>query len=190
MTLARCLGIWYLTAVNGGRHWDWLQDNRRFILLGYDVLVWFGSIAVFTVLRYMDFAQGFPQRAMVFVTGVAVILQISIGAALGLYRDRYRIGSKDEAIVVVITAILVSALVQLVTLTAPGTRIIALSVPLGAGAMAAMAMVGGRAVWRMMHESAARPAAAEPVLVFGAGNAGSQLVTQMLNDPSSPYLPV
>lgn len=72
----------------------------------------------------------------------------------------------------------------------PGTRIIALSVPIGAGTLAILATVAGRVVWRMLHESTMRPVEAEPVLVFGAGNAGTQLTIQMLNDPGSPYRPV
>ena len=45
---------------------------------------------------------------------------------------------------------------------APGTRIIALSVPIGAGTLANLATVAGRVVWRMLHESTMRPVEAEP----------------------------
>ena len=155
----------------------------------FDAVVWAASISLFTAVRYVD-SPGGVLNAMLFSIGLAVVFQIVIGSALGIYRPRYRIGSKDESLIVVATTLLAALLLQAVSIAAPGSRIIALSVPIGAGAMAVLAAVGGRVTWRMFHESAMRPDEADPVLVFGAGNAGAQLVTQMLLDPSSPYRPV
>ena len=72
----------------------------------------------------------------------------------------------------------------------PTGRLIAVSVPVGAGALAVLGTVGARVLWRILHESTMRPSNSSPVLVFGAGSAGTQLVTNMLTDPGSPYLPV
>lgn len=165
-------------------------QHRRLLLIAYDSLVWLVAIASFTALRYMDTPEGMPRQAMWFSVGIAITLQIAIGAAFGIYRDRYRIGSKDESLAVVSTAFLTAVLLQGISVAAPGTRIIALSVPIGAGTLAILATVGGRVVWRMLHESTMRPVEAQPVLIFGAGNAGTQLTVQMLNDPGSPYSPV
>ncbi len=53
-------------------------------------------------------------------------------------------------------------------------------------------MAAIRWVWRLGHERKLRPTGEDitRVIVFGAGEAGAQLVTTMLRSRSSPYLPV
>ena len=51
-------------------------------------------------------------------------------------------------------------------------------------------MIGFRLVIRSQREGAVRPRTGQRTLVFGAGDAGDQLIRSMLGDPDSPYLPV
>jgi FlaA1/EpsC-like NDP-sugar epimerase len=61
------------------------------------------------------------------------------------------------------------------------------------GGIVALVLTGGvRYVIRVRYERARRPTAADAarVIVFGAGEGGHQVVTAMLRDPTSPYVPV
>lgn len=91
-----------------GHDSGWLVTYRRFLLAGYDSLVWAVCITAFAYLRNMDVTAGGPRRAVVFAMGMAVL-----------------------------------------SLTVPGSRIIALSVPVGAGAMAILRIAAGRIGRRM-----------------------------------------
>jgi FlaA1/EpsC-like NDP-sugar epimerase len=58
--------------------------------------------------------------------------------------------------------------------------------------IALIPMFGVRYIWRLRRERLARPDAsvATPVVLFGAGSAGHELLRSMLRDPHSRYLPV
>jgi FlaA1/EpsC-like NDP-sugar epimerase len=64
--------------------------------------------------------------------------------------------------------------------------------PFGALVVALVGMAGGRYVQRMIREQGMRPSGDDvrPVIVFGAGEGGTQVITAMLRDPSSPFMPV
>src|SRR5699024_4703634 len=55
-------------------------------------------------------------------------------------------------------------------------------------------MAGTRYVFRLGLERQKRPDASAPgatrTLVFGAGEGGAQVITSMMRDPNSPYVPV
>jgi len=52
-------------------------------------------------------------------------------------------------------------------------------------------MVGARYAWRLQHERRQRPPqTAQPLLVYGAGEAGAQVITSLMRNPTSPYRPV
>ena len=158
--------------------------------MAFDALVWTVTVLVFVALRYIDVASGIPWADAFLTAALAVALQLAIGRGLWIYQGRYRIGSKDEAVAVGATVVYTSLALLVLSLVFPGGRLIAVSVPIGAGALAVLGTIGGRVVWRTVHESTMRPLDSAPVLVFGAGSAGIQLVVNMLTDPGSPYLPV
>jgi FlaA1/EpsC-like NDP-sugar epimerase len=75
-------------------------------------------------------------------------------------------------------------------LALPG-RPVPISTPLVGGVIALLLMFATRYVRRAQRERMMRPREdAQPVLVFGAGEAATRLVRSMLRDPASAYLPV
>jgi FlaA1/EpsC-like NDP-sugar epimerase len=120
----------------------------------------------------------------------AFALQAAIGFQLYVYRGRYPFGSFDE-IRAVSAAVGATALVLTAgDLALPG-RPVPISTPLVGGVIALLLMFATRYVRRAQRERMMRPREdAQPVLVFGAGEAATRLVRSMLRDPASAYLPV
>jgi FlaA1/EpsC-like NDP-sugar epimerase len=89
------------------------------------------------------------------------------------------------------TAVTVTFLVLVLADIADGTpHMVPRSVPLLAAALAFVLMLAIRLAVRRQREGAARPQQGRPTLVFGAGDAGHQLVRSMLGRSESPFLPV
>jgi FlaA1/EpsC-like NDP-sugar epimerase len=66
-----------------------------------------------------------------------------------------------------------------------------ISATVGGGFIALVAMGGFRYSWRLALERRLRPGEdAMPIVVFGAGEGGLQVLTAMLRNPESPYRPV
>ncbi len=167
-----------------------LAKARRRALIAYDGLVWLVCVPAFAMLRYMDSAGGTPWGETLTATAIAIGAQWLIGTWMWIYDGRYPIGSKDETLALAATTLSAGFVLQLVSIVFPGGRLIAISVPVGATAMATLGALAGRVAFRMVRESSKRPKASTPVLIFGAGDAASQLVSNMVTDPDSPYLPV
>jgi FlaA1/EpsC-like NDP-sugar epimerase len=129
-------------------------------------------------------------RALGVAFAAACALQAVIGFQLYVYRGRYAFGSFDE-IRAVSAAVGATALALTIgDLVYPG-RPIPISTPLVGGVIALLLMFATRYVRRAQRERMMRPHAdAQPVLVFGAGEAGTRLLRSMLRDPASAYLPV
>ena len=164
---------------------------RRALLPLTDAVAWGCALPVAVALRY-DLADSSPAwDGVVGLCVVVVVTQLAIGAAFRLYQGRFRLGSLDEILTLFRIALAVTGVAFLADLVAsPMVR----AIPLGSLVVAlfvAMAVMGGaRVTVRLIREGARRPQSARPTLVFGAGEAGSQLVRSMLLDPSSQFIPV
>jgi FlaA1/EpsC-like NDP-sugar epimerase len=124
-------------------------------------------------------------------TAVSSVVFTGMAAALRLHQGRYAVGSVDEAKALAFAIGCASLAVLVVDLTVMGPpRPLPLSVPVLGGAVALVMMLVFRAVLRSQREGAIRPRTGERTLVFGAGDAGHQLIRSMLGTPDSPYLPV
>ena len=108
----------------------------------------------------------------------------------GLYLGRWHLGSFEE----------IAALLEgrgprrgrvLFVVDLP-LRWVPISVPVAALFIALVAMAALRYGWRLVIERRKRPSdeGTARVLVFGAGEGAEQVITAMLRDPDSPYLPV
>ncbi|HYO17047.1 MAG TPA: hypothetical protein VES02_00065, partial [Dermatophilaceae bacterium] len=175
---------------NGAALDQWLARHRRGFLILLDALAWAISLTAFTLLRYIDVPGGFEWANLGTGIAIAIGLQLTIGTALWIYEARNIVGSKDDAIAVAKTVVFTTAFLEAIVLLFPGGRLMPASVPLAAGASALALAVGARLVWRNVHEGTVRPHSAQPALILGAGNAGTQLIAQMLADPNSPFMPV
>jgi FlaA1/EpsC-like NDP-sugar epimerase len=171
------------------------ERYRLALQAGLDLAAWAIALPVALVLRYeFEFSPSewgpFDVGGLLIAIGVACLLQLTIGLALGLYRGRWRFGSFDEIAHLARAAVVVTVLVGVLN-AAVSRRLVPISVALAAGVIALLLMAAVRYVWRLVLERGRRPSDhADRVLVFGAGEAGAQLLASMLRNPRSPYLPV
>jgi FlaA1/EpsC-like NDP-sugar epimerase len=116
----------------------------------------------------------------------ACLLQLVVGTLLMLYRGRYRTATFEESLGLALTIGVVGALLatMFIGFADPGTfpRATAVLTP----PIALLIMAAGRWAHRALRDRGGRPADAERVLIYGAGDAGYQLV-RLASDNSSPY---
>jgi FlaA1/EpsC-like NDP-sugar epimerase len=162
-----------------------------FVSLAADAAAWTFGLSAAIFARY-EFTMTLPEltRAALALP-LAVGLHTLIGHARLLYRGRYRFGSFEEVRGVAQTVLAATALLLLVDLLMP-VRLVPGSAVVVGGMVALIPMLGVRYIRRLQREHARRPDAriATPVLLFGAGSAGHELVRSMLHDQQSRYLPV
>ena len=166
-------------------------NNRILILLSLDILSWTLSIFLFFRLRYLDYNFGakesFPN--LLSAIGLTIGIQLCIGTLTWIYRGRYRLGSKEEALMLGTTFVVTGVTLTIISLL-KRPHLIPISVGVASTASALVFGISGRILIRIVHESTRRPVSAQRALIFGLGSAGIQLIDNMLSDPTSPYIPV
>ncbi len=158
--------------------------------LGLDLGGWAASIGIIAKLSGTVESTGSYTRLVVLVAATLFILAVS-GLSMGLYRQRWRFGSMDEIAAVLRTAFATGfALIGVNALSTP--HVLPMAVSVSGGFVGLVAMFGVRYIWRLVFESGQGPDAssAARTIVFGAGEAGSEVVRSMKRNPRSPYLPV
>lgn len=125
------------------------------------------------------------------LTLLLIELQVGVGKWRGLYSGEARYGTFDELGALSITMTVVTS-VGFIANVLWLRRLTPASAPLIGGFVATALMFGIRYVVRLSFEQRLRPTDehAEPVLVFGAGEGGDQLITTMIRNPASPFVPV
>ncbi|KAE8765248.1 polysaccharide biosynthesis protein [Georgenia thermotolerans] len=162
--------------------------TRRAALAAWDVLCWLVAAVLATGARY-DFAISEVQWTSVLTfVGVTAALQVVVGYASKMYRGRYRVGTFDEALGLALLAVcvaLVSYVAFVVVLHTDLPRGVALLAP----PIALMSMASGRWVYRLLRARGLgeRQPATRNVVIYGAGDAGYQLLRLMLTDRASQY---
>jgi FlaA1/EpsC-like NDP-sugar epimerase len=124
--------------------------------------------------------------------GIAATLQVLIGTGAGLYRGRWRLASFDEAVALASVATAVAILLATLRVGASAAGF-SIAVSVLAPFVALSFMVAARGIRRSVNQRARRRANAsgqEPVVVFGAGDGGAQIVRAMLGNPRGTYVPV
>jgi FlaA1/EpsC-like NDP-sugar epimerase/dTDP-4-amino-4,6-dideoxygalactose transaminase/lipopolysaccharide/colanic/teichoic acid biosynthesis glycosyltransferase len=159
--------------------------------IGADTLAWTGGLISALLLRYDFDASRVDWPAFALLAAAAVVVQVVAGLATGLYLGRWRLGSFDEVSALARTVSWVSSILFLVELR-QSHRFVPLSVVVGGGIIAFVLMGSARYFIRSYDEERRRPTGpdAHRLVVFGAGDAGAQIVASLLRDPSSAYLPV
>jgi FlaA1/EpsC-like NDP-sugar epimerase len=162
-------------------------NPRNVAVMLSDLLIWPLSLAIAT-----SFYGNNPTEAPVpLLAAIAIVAQLGIGFATGLYRGHFKRFSFDEAGAVAITAGSVGALLIAVEFIIANEgragQILVLSTSL-----AVCLMFGHRYLRRVR---AARIALAAnlhkmPVIVYGAGDGGYRAINSMQAVRSSPYRPV
>lgn len=171
-----------------------LARHRAGLHSGIDTMAWVVGLTTAMALRF-DFSvdpstwSDFDGAGLLAATGIAAVMQSLASLMTGLYLGRWRFGSFDE-VRKLVQATAVATLV-LALVNAP-LRLVPMGVVVLGGVLSLGLMCGVRYAWRLALERRLRPSeeTAEKVLVYGAGEGGVQLLTSMLRDPNSPYLPV
>ncbi|CAA9225886.1 MAG: UDP-N-acetylglucosamine 4,6-dehydratase [uncultured Acidimicrobiales bacterium] len=156
-----------------------------------DGVIWSLALMLATLARLLD-VGGDPSFASTWpLILLAIAVQVGVGLVTGLYRGRWRLASFDEIgalaqTVAITTGVLFVFDVAMSAQPAPRSAV------LSAGFITLVGSAGARYLWRRSHERGRRPSesGSVPVLVFGAGEGGGQVITAMLRDPASPYYPV
>jgi len=165
--------------------------RRRLALAVFDAFAWVVGTALAAWFRYDWHIAPIDRGKLLLVIALAIALQWVVGAGTGLYSGRHWTGSLEQAVqlaqTVAVTGVIVFVAGLLVhPVWAPR------SVPLTAALIALVMTEVVRLGVRRWRERACQPnrAKAEPVVVFGGGAGGRQLIQSMLADSSSPYVPV
>ena len=157
-----------------------------------DAAVWAVAIGAAALFR-MDFQlDEVPVVPLLAVIPLTALVQILVGIIIGLYAGTWRYGSFDEIAGLARAAFVTTLLAFGLNLALPLGLRAPRTVPLIAGAIALVLMSAIRYAWRLAWERRRRPSGdhTERLLVFGAGEGGLQVLTAMLRDPESPYVPV
>ncbi len=162
---------------------------------GYDAIVWVSGLCFADWVTNDRAGLKSHKTLLIEVVLVICVLSVLCGLLAGLYRGRHPRGSLDEVISVFMACVLMLApLAMLSDVLVSGQRHM-LATLLGGTLVALPTIVVARYVvfaarqgvhWR--HRAGA--ADGVKVIVFGAGNAGTALIRQLLAEPDSAYRPV
>ena len=162
---------------------------RRFLQAAWDFVAWVFGAAGAIFVRY-DFEPTRDLLVNAMLLGIALgTAQVVGGLTFQLYRGRYRIGSIDEmaalAAVVIVLAGVATAL--LIVASRPG---IPRSLGVLAGVMALAWMMSGRLILRLSRIRRFSSPSGSRTLIYGAGDAGEQMLRLMLADRQRLFDPV
>lgn len=143
---------------------------------------------VVTWVAVLPFVRELPMPYLLIFLTLIALTQIVVGSVLGLYRRRFALGSNPELRCQGMTAAFVLGVGAASTVPLGVTE--DLSWLLLAMASGQIVMVVARQILRVWMDSERVPVAGERVVVIGAGELGATLISQMVHDPDSPYLPV
>lgn len=177
---------------------DWRETGRRVHAalvphrFGLSVLIdsacWVVAIVIGLYLRFDLQPTQREITRMLVILPVVLLLQFALGSVQGLYVGRFSYGSFEEVAALAKSAGLTGAMLLVIDIA---FRWVPLTVTGVATVTALVLMAGARYSWRLWEESQKRPSAsANRVVVFGAGDGGRQIITALLRDPASRYLPV
>jgi FlaA1/EpsC-like NDP-sugar epimerase len=155
---------------------------------GYDAVAWIGCLLV--AARVLTDAYLTRSAFWYGPTAIGLIV-VGCGLAAGLYRSRYLRGSRDEVAAVVLAGFLTACCVAITGLVLVTGRRAVLETVLGGAAFALVAMLGARYVVFVARLRPRTPApTAVKIIIFGAGDAGTQLIHRLATQRGAAYQPV
>jgi FlaA1/EpsC-like NDP-sugar epimerase len=161
--------------------------GRKLLVLATDLAIWSVSLSV----AYSFYRRGTINAPSYQLIAVAMSAQFAIGRVTGLYRDRFRTFSFEEAGAVAVTAGATGATVIAVEHIAENAAR-AGQITVLATSVAVCLMFGHRYLRRTRAERvrAASQAHLTPVIVYGAGDGGYRAIASMQTVQSSAFRPV
>ena len=171
-----------------------LTRRRRYrsgVQMAVDGAAWALALYAATLLRYDFQTARLDYGGLFILIPAAVALQAVAGLICGLYTGRARFGSFDEVVSMVRSVVVTASVLLLVNFMAE-PRLVPKSVPVIGGVMALSSLAGIRYCWRLVLERRRRPngEGCHRLLVFGAGEGAVQVLTALMRDPDSKYVPV
>jgi FlaA1/EpsC-like NDP-sugar epimerase len=161
---------------------------RAAVEAGYDTSAWVSGLLV-TAGAVGPEGPRMTRAVLGGVAGICVVVT-GCGLAAGLYRRRYLRGSRDEVRAVLVAGVLTAFCLAIVCETFGGGRLVlpdsALTI-----SFAVAAMLGARYVAFAARLRSRPPApTAERIIVFGAGDAGTQFIGRLAARSGAAYRPV
>ena len=158
----------------------------------YDVACWIAALVFAIYLRYQIVAKAEVHwKGLAIGIGVCIVVQLGIGVVF-IYRSRWRIGSFEE----VVTVAEVVICVGLVLLSVSSIWIrsgVSYGAVVAATLFAIIFTLSGRLLYRLLtrkESDTSLDGASIRAIIFGAGNAGSQVVDALLGSDTAPFRPV
>jgi FlaA1/EpsC-like NDP-sugar epimerase len=161
-----------------------------------DVLAWSAAAAFALVLRsYLQDEQNIStvvQSILYRVLPIVAVVQAITGYIVGIYRRRWRYGSFDEVKGLILSAFITTTVLLVIRFTDRSIDAFPRSAIVAGGILGLFFTAASRYTWRLVREQLRRPSeqTAKKILVYGAGEGGIQVVSTMLRNPNSTYLPV
>ena len=167
-----------------------LALTRSLIEAGHDAATWMVGLLVAAKVTIAPARVHLAGFTLSYVAAGICLMVTGCGFAAGLYRRRYLRGSRDEAKAVAIAGFLATCCLTAGALTLGAGRRALPETALGA-AFAVAAMLGARYIVFVARLRSRPPApTAEKIIVFGAGDAGTQLIRRLAKQPGAAYRPV
>lgn len=153
-----------------------------------DTVAWLIAVPVAVVLRF-DFTLPFPYGTPAILGGLcAGLLFLVLATSLRMYSGRYVTGTFDEVLGVAILTTFV-ALVGTLILLAGLVELPRATFIIGGG-LAGLIMLAVRFLIRRARTLRALSRDGNRTLIYGAGEAGSQLATLMQSDRTASFVPI
>lgn len=170
-------------------HTRWRSRARILGALLLDGAAWALALPLSTWLRYDGDVSQVDARNLAMMIVLAVSGQWVIGTLMSTYRNRHFPGSIEEAANVALVAMSVGGVLFILEIAV--APVLPRSVPVTAPLIMLGFALGTRLCIAARAAHARRSAIeAQPVIVFGAGDAGRQLIRSMHREPACGYRPV
>ena len=168
----------------------WLTRRRFLLQAGFDAACWVPALWIAAIIRYDLVIDRVPVEQVAVFCALAVVLQFVIGRSVGLYVHRWRYATFEEVAAMALSGLLTAVALTAIDLLPSLGRPVPLSTTISGGLLAILGMAIGRFLWRIWLErlSTIQGEHRDPAIVFGAGDAGLQIVKSMHR--GGPYRPV
>ena len=168
----------------------WLTRRRFLLQAGFDAACWVPALWIAAIIRYDLVIDRVPAEQVAVFCALAVVLQFVIGRSVGLYVHRWRYATFEEVAAMALSGLLTAVALTAIDLLPRLGRPVPLSTTISGGLLAILGMAIGRFLWRIWLErlSTIQGEHRDPAIVFGAGDAGLQIVKSMHR--GGPYRPV
>src|SRR5690625_4158737 len=117
---------------------------RRSIAMLWDALAWLLAVAVVTGSRYEFYLDQEQWTAVLIYASLACASQGVVGTLLKLYRGKYRVGTFEESLGLVLDAVVVGMFLALTFLTVPALNVFPRGIAFLAPPLALLLMAAGR----------------------------------------------